>query len=153
MCVPQFFFCFASSHHLPSMNFFYSFLLLLVVLSGFSEHLQHAHVPDFPHPPSCSNSSSAQLGILAPVLPQNEVYGITPPQNEVYRVTPPQNEVYRIILPQNEVYRITPPQNEVYSTALPQNEVLSFVLIPSGVFNVVQSSSNVFKTVLTQWFF
>ena len=142
------------------MNFFYSFLLLLVVLSGFSEHLQHANVPDFLHTPSCSNSSSAQLGILAPVLPQNEVYGITPPQNKVYRVTPPQNEVYRITSPQKEVYRITPPQNEVnritppqnevYSTALPQNEVLRFVLIPSGVFNVGRSSSNVFKTVLTQ---
>src|SRR5882762_6630237 len=150
MRVPQFFFCFASSHHLPSMNFFYSFLLLLVVLSGFSEHLQHANVPDFLHTPSYSNSSSAQLGILAPVLPQNEVYGITPPQNEVYRITPPQKEVYRITPPQNEVNRITPPQNEVYSTALPQNEVLRFVLIPSGVFNVVRSSSNVFKTVLTQ---
>src|ERR1700685_4069800 len=73
MCVPQKKFLFASNHHHPFMNFLYSFLLLLVVLSAYSESPQHAKPPDFPDP-ICSNCSSAQLGILAPVLSQNEVF-------------------------------------------------------------------------------
>jgi hypothetical protein len=42
------------------------------------------------------------LGILAPVLPQNEVYITFPPHHEVYKTTLPHNEVKRIIVPQNE---------------------------------------------------
>src|SRR6202020_1273399 len=83
MCVPQNFFLFASNYHHPSMNFLYSFLLLLVVLSAYSESPQHTKPPDFPDPivaTVCSNSSSAQLGILAPVLPQNGVYRTVLPQ-------------------------------------------------------------------------
>jgi hypothetical protein len=111
------------------MNSHYFFLLLLVVLSTYSES------PKYANPPNssaigvtvCSNSSSAQLGILAPVWPQNEVYKNppqyevykTPPQYEVYK-TPPQYEVYKT-LPQYEVYK-NPPQYEVYKTP-PQYEV------------------------------
>ena len=75
--MPQFFFILASSHHHTSMNFFYSFLLLLVVLSVYSEGPQHAKPPD-PLDSTvvtvCPNSSSVQLGVLAPVLPQNGVF-------------------------------------------------------------------------------
>ena len=74
--VPQFSFLLASSHHHPSMNYHYIFLLLLVVLSAYSESPQHADPPDSPpiEVTVYPDSSSAQLGILAPVLPQNEVY-------------------------------------------------------------------------------
>jgi hypothetical protein len=75
----------------------YSVLLLLVVLSAYSEGPQYAKPPD----PLDStlvtvylNSSSAQLGVLAPVLPQNEVYKIALPQHEVYMFTQPQNELF-----------------------------------------------------------
>src|SRR6202142_4046535 len=106
--VPQFFFILASSHHHTSMNFFYSFLLLLVVLSAYSEGPQHAKPPD-PLDSTvvtvCPNSSSVQLGVLAPVLPQNEVFRIGLPQNGVFRS--------RTILPQNEVFKIALPQNGV----------------------------------------
>src|ERR1700723_3278015 len=108
MRVPQFFFILASSHHHTSMNFFYSFLLLLVVLSAYSEGPQHAKPPD-PLDSTvvtvCLNSSSVQLGVLAPVLPQNEVFRIVLPQNGVFRS--------RTILPQNEVFKIALPQNGV----------------------------------------
>jgi hypothetical protein len=66
------------------MDFYYSFLLLLVVLSAYSEGPQHAK------PPSTgviiySNSSSISLGILTPVLPQNEVYKSILPQKGVFK--------------------------------------------------------------------
>jgi hypothetical protein len=98
------------------MHFHYSFLLLLVVLSVYSESLQHAKAPDSfnstvvtVHP----SSSTIPLGILAPVLPQNEVFKIVLPQNEVSKITLPQNEVLKIILPPNEVLKIVLPQNEL----------------------------------------
>ena len=47
------------------------------------------------------NSISAQLGVLTPVLPQNE--GFKMPQNEVYRIILPQIEVNRSVLSQNGV--------------------------------------------------
>src|SRR6202167_5624197 len=119
MRVPQFFFILASSHHHTSMNFFYSFLLQLVVLSAYSEGPQHAKPPD-PLDSTvvtvCPNSSSVQLGVLAPVLPQNEVCRIVLPQNEVFRIVLPQNGVFKssTILPQNEVFKIALPQNGVF---------------------------------------
>jgi hypothetical protein len=106
--MPQFFFLLASSHHHSSMNYFYSFLLLLVVLSAYSESPQSSKPPDSLNPTSvtvCTNSSSAQLGVLAPVLPQNEVYRIVLPQNEVYRFVLPQNGFFKLDLPQVEVNR------------------------------------------------
>ena len=111
--MPQFSFLFASSHHHPFMNYYYFFLLLLVVLSAYYESPQHTKPPDSPDPirlALCSNSSSTQLGILAPVLPQNEVYRSTPFHNEVYKTILPQNEVFKIVLPQNGVYRTVLPQ-------------------------------------------
>ena len=65
MCLPQKNFIFASNNHHPFMNFLYSFLLLLVVLSAYSESPQHAKPPDFPDP-ICSNCSFAQLGYFSP---------------------------------------------------------------------------------------
>ena len=82
------------------MNYHYIFLLLLVVLSAYSENPQYAKPPPIGvtvYP----SSSSAQLGVLAPVLPQNEVYRL--PQKEVYRIALPHNEVDRSVLPQNGV--------------------------------------------------
>jgi hypothetical protein len=57
------------------MNYHYIFLLLLVVLSAYPESPQHANLPD-PPPIGVTiypNIISAQLGVLAPVLLQNEV--------------------------------------------------------------------------------
>ena len=96
----------------------------------------------------CPNSSSAQLGVLAPVLPQNEVY----------RITPPQNEAYKIALPQNEVYKIVPPQNEVsllWYKVLTLSEMLNmtlsgnFILPPNGVLKIVAANCQLFNNVKT----
>ena len=85
------------------MNFYYIFLLLLVVLSAYSESPQQGEPPDSLDSTSaavCPNSSSDPLGVLAPVLPQSWVFGSVLPQNMVL----PQNEVYRAVLPQHEVF-------------------------------------------------
>src|SRR6202050_4552826 len=135
MCMPQKNFLFASNHHHPSMNFLYSFFLLLVVLSAYSESPQHAKPPDFPDPTVCSNCSSAQLGILAHVLPQNEVFITNPPQNEVYRTILPHNEVFKIVLPHNGVYRTVLPQKyckfvlAIYNNMFERMQKVTFVLL------------------------
>src|ERR1700691_4401864 len=131
MRVPQLSFLLASAHHFLYMNYNCIFLLLLVVLSAYSESPQYANPPiEVTVYPNCS---SAQLGILAPVLPQNEIYLTTLPHfevsntiplhNEVYKITPPHIEVFKTIPPHNEVFKTTLPQNEVDKIALPQNEV------------------------------
>src|SRR6202051_2322141 len=91
------------------MNFYYSFLLLLVVLSPYSESPPYVKPPDSTIVTVCPNSSNP-LGVLAPVLTQNEVYMSTLPQNEVYMSFLPQNEVYMSFLPQNKVYMSILPQ-------------------------------------------
>ena len=76
------------------MQFYYTFLLLFVVLNAYLESSQHVKPPDpllVTHP-----NSNLTLGNLAPILPQSEV-----PQNGVY--IRPQNEVFKIVQPQNEV--------------------------------------------------
>src|SRR6202050_4814691 len=129
------------------MNFYYIFLLLLVVLSVYSES------PDPPDPHDltvvavCPNSSSDSLGVLAPVLSQNEMSGSVLslnrvlPQNEVYRtIVLPQSEVFgsqNVILPQNEVFKTVLLQNEAFEIVLPQNEVNISVLLQGGIFRVV----------------
>src|ERR1700734_736288 len=132
------FFRLASSHHHPDMIFYHISFLLLVVLSAYSESPQHAKPPDFPDPivaTVCSNSSSAQLGILAPVLPQNEVFITTPPQNEVYKTILPQNEVFKIVLPQNGVDRTVLPQKyckfvlAIYNNMVKRVQKVTFVLL------------------------
>jgi hypothetical protein len=70
------------------MYFYYFFLLLLIVLSAYSESPHHVKPPDFLDPTSvtvCPNGSSAQLGVLAPVLPQNEVFRSVLP-NGVFKI-------------------------------------------------------------------
>src|ERR1700692_1476555 len=92
------------------------FLLLLVVLSAYSESPQQGEPPDpldLTVVAICPNSSSDSLGVLAPVLSQNEMSGSVLSQNR--------------ILPQNEMYR----------TVLPQNEVNISVLLQGGIFRVV----------------
>src|SRR6202167_152475 len=160
MRVPQLSFLLASAHHFPYMNYNCIFLLLLVVLSAYSESPQYANPPiEVPVYPNCS---SAQLGILAPDLPQNEVYLTTPPHFEVSKTIPPHNEVYKItpphfevsktipphievsktIPPCNEVYKIPRPHIEVFKTTLPQNEVYKIAL--------PQNKVKLNKTVLSQ---
>src|SRR6202044_285860 len=102
------FFHLASSHHHPDMIFYHISFLLLVVLSAYSESPQHAKPPDSPNSIGvtiCPNSSTAQLGVLAPVLPQNEVDKTVLPQNGVFRTILPQNEVLKIVLPQSKVLK------------------------------------------------
>ena len=120
------FFRLASSHHHLDMNFYYIFLLLLVVLSAYSESPQYGKPPD-PFDSTavavCPNSSSNSLGVLAPVLPQSEVFGSVQSQNMVL----PQNEVYKIfVLSQNEMFGfldVVLSPNEVFRTVLLQSEV------------------------------
>ena len=79
-CMLKFFFFFASSH--PFMDLFQSFLLLLVVLSVYSESLQFAKLPDSLDP---TVVTVCQLQcVLAPVLPRNDMFRIVLPQNEVF---------------------------------------------------------------------
>src|SRR6267154_856502 len=160
-----------SSHHHLDMNFYYIFLLLLVVLSAYSESPQQGEPPDpldLPVVAVCPNSSSDSFGVLAPVLSQNEMSGSVLsqnrvlPQNEVYRtVFLPQSEVFgsqNMILPQNDVYRtIILPQSEVFESQnmiLPQNEVYRTIILPqSEVFgsqNMILHQNEVFRTVLLQ---
>src|SRR6267154_190413 len=129
-----------SSHHHLDMNFYYIFLLLLVVLSAYSESPQQGEPPDpldLPVVAVCPNSSSDSLGVLASVLSQNEMSGSVLSQNRVL----PQNEVYRtIVFPQSEVFgsqNVILPQNEVFRTVLHQNEVNISVLLQGGIFRVV----------------
>jgi len=118
------------------MNFYYSFLLLLVVLSVYSESPPYAKPPDSTIVTVCPNSSNS-LGVLAPVLTQNEVYMSTLPQNEVYMSFLPQNKVYMSILPQ-----IGMSQTEVNITVLPENEVFQIVAVnfqlSSGVKTIIK---------------
>jgi hypothetical protein len=84
------------------MHFHYSFLLLLVVLSVYSESPQHAKAPDSFNSTVvtvCPSSSSTSLGILAPVLPQNEVFESVLAPSGVFEFVLPQNEVCRIVTP------------------------------------------------------
>ena len=157
------FFRLDSSHHHLDMNFYYIFLLL-VVLSVYSES------PDPPDPLDltvvavCPNSSSDSLGVLAPVLSQNEMSGSVLsqnrvlPQNEVYRtIVLPQSEVFKsqnVILLQNEVYKtIVLPQSEVFGSQnmiLPQNEVFRTVLLQNEAFEIVLPQNEVNISVLPQ---
>ena len=121
-----------------------------MVLSAYSESPQQGEPPDsldFNSVVVCPNSSSDPLGVLAPVLSQNEMSGSVLsqnrvlPQNEVYRtIVLPQSEVFgsqNMILPQNEVFRTVLLQNEAFEIVLPQNEVNTSVLLQGGIFRVV----------------
>jgi hypothetical protein len=97
---------FASSHHHHlDMNFYYIFLLL-VVLSSYPHSPQYGEPPDLLDPIVVivyPNSNSDPWGVLAPILPQSEVFGSGQYKNMVL----PQNKVYKfLVLPQNEVYKI-----------------------------------------------
>ncbi len=97
-----------------------------MVLSAYSESPQYGKPPD-PFDSTavavCPNSSSNSLGVLAPVLPQSEVFGSVQSQNMVL----PQNEVYKIfVLSQNEMFGfldVVLSPNEVFRTVLLQSEV------------------------------
>src|SRR6202047_4278251 len=112
-------------HHHPDMNFNYIILLLLVVLSLYSESPQYGKPPDPLDSTAvtvCPNSSSNSLGVLAPVLPQSEVFGSVQSQNLVL----PQNAVYKCyVLSQNEMFGSVQSQNMV----LPQNEVYRTIVL------------------------
>src|ERR1700733_1476964 len=92
------------------MNFYHISLLLLLVLSGFSGGSQHVKSSDPTVVTVCSNTSIS-LGVLAPILPQHEVYMSTLPLHEVFLSTLPLNEVYMSTLPLNKVFKSTLPQN------------------------------------------
>jgi len=138
----QFYFLLAPSHHHLPMNLCYSFLLLLLVLSGFSESLQHAKPHDFLYT-RVTVCSSAQLGVLAPVLPQNEVYRFIPPHSEVYKPNPPQNEVYKTILPQNKALT----SSEMLNKTL--NGAFNYFLPPNGVFKIITADFQLFNNMKT----
>src|SRR6202044_3089172 len=80
-------------------------------LSAYSESPKYAE-PPLIEVSVYPNSSFAQLSVLAPVLPHNEVYRTTLHHNEVYKTTLPHIEVSITTMPQNEVYKILLAQNE-----------------------------------------
>ena len=125
-----------SSHHHPLMNFYHISLLLLVVLSAYSEGPQHAKSPE---PTVCSNSSIS-LGVLAPILPQYEVFKFTLP-SKVYMSmsTLPQNEVFKSALPQNEVFNNFPVNCQFFCPVKTVMYSLS---------NIVKSFQNLTSTAL-----
>jgi hypothetical protein len=109
------------------MNLFYTLLLLLLLLSGFSESLQHVKPPDLLHTTRvtvCPNIGSAQLGGLAPVLPQNEVYRIVLSQNEV---VPTSSEVLNFDLTLSGVFKFVPLLNEVFEIVAPKCQLFNSV--------------------------
>ena len=115
------------------MNFYYSFLLLLVVLSAYSESPPYAKPPDSTIVTVCPNSSNS-LGVLAPVLTQNDMYMFFLPQNEVYMSILPQigmsqTEVNITVLPENEVFQIVAVNFQLSSRV---KTIINFV-INSGV--------------------
>jgi hypothetical protein len=84
------------------MNIFYLWLLLVVVLSAYSEG-PHIKPLDSLGPSVLAvdlNSTIAQLGVLVPVLPQNGALHNLPQNGVLHNL--PQNEVLQN-LPQNEV--------------------------------------------------
>ena len=136
--MPQFSFLLVFSHHYPSMNYHYIFLLLLVVLSIYSESPQYAKPPPI-GVTVYLNSISAKLGVLAPVLPQNEVYRL--PHNEVYKIALLQKEMNGSVLPQNGVLKIVNCQlsNQVktivdymLNVAVKNSKILLSTLIHAG---------------------
>src|SRR5882762_5544746 len=134
---------------LSHMNFYYMFLLLLVVLSAYSESPQQGEPPDpldLTVVAVCPNSSSDSLGVLAPVLSQNEMSGSVLFQTIVL----PQSEVFgsqNMILPQNEVFRTVLLQNEAFEIVLPQNEMNISVPLQGGIFRVVIVNWKLFSEV------
>ena len=117
------------------MNFYYSFLLLLVVLSAYSEGPQYAKPPDLLDltvVTVCPNNSSISLGVLAPMSPQNEVY----------MSVLPQNYMYMSILPQIVIFEIVLLQTEANNTVLPQNGVIQMVTVNFQLFNSIKTILN-----------
>ena len=88
------------------MNSYIFWLLLVVVLSHYSEGPQHVRPLDSFDLSEVTGVFKGYLcssSFLAPVLPPNEVLKTIPPPNEVLKITPPPNEVLKTILPPNEV--------------------------------------------------
>jgi hypothetical protein len=126
------------------MNFYYIFLLLLVVLSAYSESPQQGEPPDSLDSTSvavCPNSSSDPLGVLAPVLPQSWVFEFILPQNEGFGSVL-QNGVFKIVLPQNWVFGVVLSPIEVNITVLPQNWVFNNVISNCQLSNKVENTVN-----------
>ena len=132
------------------MTFYYTFLLLLVVLSAYSEGPQYGKPPDsfdLTVATVCPNSSSDLLGVLAPVLLQTEVSGSVLSQDEVYRTVLPlnevgsvlQNRVFKFILPQNGVSEVVLSHIEMNESVLPQS---SIVTVSCQLFKCVENSVN-----------
>jgi hypothetical protein len=105
-----------------------------VVLSAYSEGPQHAKSTE---PTVCSNSSIS-LGVLAPILPQYEVFKFTLP-SKVYMSTLPLNEVFKSALPQNEVFNI-------FSVNCQFSGTVKTVM--HSLLNIVKSFQNLTSTVL-----
>ena len=74
------------------------------------------------------DSRSAQLSVLAPGLPQNEVYMSTQPQNEVYENILPQIEVFQIVLPQPEMNNTDLSQNGVFKIETVNNQLSNKII-------------------------
>jgi hypothetical protein len=128
--------CIFLPYFLPSsstMNFYYSFLLLLVVLSAYSENPPYAKPPDSPVSTKvtvCPNSHNS-LGILAPVLTQNEVHLSFLPQNEVYmsilsQIRMSQTQVNITVLSKNEVFQVVTINFQLSRVKIILNFVMNF---------------------------
>ena len=112
------------------MNFYCIFLLLLVVVSAYSDNPPGGLAYDSTIVTVCPNSSNP-LGVLAPVLTQNEVFMSTLPQNEVYvsilpQIRMSQTQVNITVLPKNEMFQIVAVNFQLSRVKIILNFVMDF---------------------------
>ncbi len=128
------------------MNYFYSFLLLLVVLSAYSDSPHHSKPPDPLNATLAavrSNSSSDPLSMLAPVFSQNEISVSVLSQNVVL----PQSEEFGFVLTPSGVLNSS---GEVFKIVIVDIMTPSGVLnTPGGVFNIVTVNCQLFNNLKT----
>ena len=126
MCMLQFSFLLASSHHLLHMNFNYFFLLL----SAYSEGPLFFKPPDIFDLTSvtvCPNSSCIKLHVLAPVLSQNKVFELVLAPSGVLNVVLIPSGMLKFGLTQNEVFNFVLPQDGVFKSAAAMSNNKKFV--------------------------
>ena len=116
-----------------------------MVLSAYSEGPQLSKPPDIFDPTSvtvCPNSSSIKLGILAPVLPQNEVFELVPAPSGVLNVVLIPSGMLNVVLVPSGMLKFALPQNEAFKLVLPQDGVNKSAVIFNNMKFVASSLSN-----------
>ena len=120
-----------------------------MVLSAYSKGPQLSKPPDIFDPTSvtvCPNSSPVKLGVLAPVLPQNEVFELVPAPSGVLNIFLIPSGMLKFALLQNEVFKFILPQDGVFKSDAAMSNNMKFVT--SSLSNVGDRSLNFFTSIL-----